>query len=49
MTSTAAIISSYEISNSQQEIMEVMIKSATANQSFGKLERVIARCILSLN
>jgi hypothetical protein len=33
MTSTAAIISSYEISNSQQEIMEVMIKSATANQS----------------
>lgn len=33
MSSTAAIISSYQISNSQQEILEVMIKSATANQS----------------
>jgi hypothetical protein len=33
MTNTAAIISSYQISNSQQEIVEVMIKSATANQS----------------
>ncbi len=33
MTTSAAIISSYQISNSQQEIVEVMIKSATANQS----------------
>jgi|GEM_PF-6160704 len=33
MTTSAGIISSYQISNSQQEILEVMIKSASANQS----------------